>query len=67
MEGKPKHLSIEQVRRQRATNRVFGLTDSEQWSGHKQLIDFVDDLFSIQRKWQAKYDRPVGADFNGCR
>lgn len=59
MEGAPKHLSIEEVRQQRATNKVFGLTDCERWSGHKQLVDFVDDLFSTRRKWQAKYERPV--------
>lgn len=58
------------VREERATNRVFGLDDPERWSGCKQLVDFVDDLFSLRRRPAAKLERPVGhraAAYKNCR
>ncbi|KAK3066282.1 stress-activated protein kinase signaling cascade [Teratosphaeriaceae sp. CCFEE 6253] len=51
--------TAEVVRANRATNKVFGLADPEKWSGSKQLIDCLDDLFSKQRKVQDKLLKPV--------
>ena len=57
--GLPRILTAEHVREERATNKVFGLTDAERWSGAKQLIDFLDDLFLFRRRPAAKFERPV--------
>lgn len=47
------------VRECRASNQVFGLREPEKWSEHKQLVDFIDDIFSPQRRSTAKFMRPV--------
>lgn len=47
------------VRECRASNQVFGLKEPERWSEHKQLVDFIDDIFSPQRRSTAKFMRPV--------
>jgi hypothetical protein len=47
------------VKQQRQNNKVFGLGKAELWSGSKQLIDFLDDLFSEERTAQTKFARPV--------
>jgi hypothetical protein len=62
MEGRhlpAKRRQIEFVKEQRALNKVFGLTQPEQWSGCKQLIDFLDELFSDQRSRSAQLTKPV--------
>ncbi len=51
--------TAEVVREKRATNKVFGLKDPERWSGSKQLVDFVDDLFSLRRRPTMKLEHPV--------
>lgn len=48
------------VRRERATNKVFGIVDGEKWSDAKQLMDFMDDLFSLGRQPATKFLKPVG-------
>lgn len=59
MEPVPRQTrTVEQIRQQRATNKVFGLRNAERWSGCKSLMDFLDDLFSLQRRPAAKFDRP---------
>lgn len=59
MEGTSRSFDAREVREQRAINKVFGLRDPEKWSGQKQLVDFVDDLFSRQRRASLKFTRPV--------
>jgi hypothetical protein len=58
-EGDRRVRTAQQVRDERATNKVFGLANAERWSGCKRLIDFLDDLFSGSRKPEAKFGRPV--------
>ncbi|KAK4551780.1 stress-activated protein kinase signaling cascade [Recurvomyces mirabilis] len=56
----PNHKLVrtaEDVRCERATNRVFGLKDAERWSGCKQYIDFLDDLFTLSRRPSAKFHK----------
>lgn len=63
MEGHPHSIDKRQlafVKAQRALNRVFGLTQPERWSGCKQLIDFLDELFNEKRSALAKISKPVG-------
>ncbi|KAF9733725.1 hypothetical protein PMIN06_011965 [Paraphaeosphaeria minitans] len=43
---------------QRAGNRVFGLTNAEQWSGCKDMVDFLDELFNDKKIASAKYAKP---------
>jgi hypothetical protein len=47
------------VKEQRKNNKVFGLSKAELWSGSKQLIDFLDELFDDERSACAKQLRPV--------
>jgi hypothetical protein len=47
------------IKDQRAVNKVFGFADPERWSGCKQLIDFMDELFNEQRTALAKFSKPV--------
>lgn len=76
MEGSLTDLTVARVRECRASNKVFGLSDPERWSEHKQLVDFVDDIFSAQRRHVSKFTEPVGypqqsliqlADFGSTR
>ena len=48
-----------EVREQRATNKVFGLSDPERWSGCKKLVDFLDDLFTFRRRPTTKLEKVV--------
>lgn len=61
MEGAPsKHLRDgTYVRHQRELNQIFGLKNGGGWSGHKLLVDFLDDLFNKDRSGIVKLDRPV--------
>lgn len=59
MEGRLTDLTVTRVRESRASNKVFGLSDPERWSEHKQLVDFVDDIFSSQRRHVVKFMKPV--------
>lgn len=54
-----RHTDVERVRQQRATNKVFGLIKPKPWSGAKQLIDFLDDLFNQGKSADAKVEKPV--------
>ncbi|WPH01225.1 Hypothetical protein R9X50_00406100 [Acrodontium crateriforme] len=59
MEAQPQSSrTADEVRSERATNKVFGLSDAERWSDAKQLIDFLEDLFSLQRSRTLKLERP---------
>lgn len=60
MEGTLSDLTATRVKECRASNKVFGLSSPEKWSEHKQLVDFVDDIFSAQRKPVVKFMKPVG-------
>lgn len=66
MEGRLTDLTVARVRECRASNKVFGLSDPERWSEHKQLVDFVDDIFSAQRKHVVKFTKPVGHPKQSC-
>ncbi|KAF2197900.1 hypothetical protein GQ43DRAFT_443825 [Delitschia confertaspora ATCC 74209] len=46
------------IKEQRAMNKVFGLSEPERWSGCKQLIDFLDDLFNDTRLALTKIAKP---------
>jgi len=68
MEPRPRRTrTADLIREERATNKVFGLNDPERWSGCKQLIDFVDDLFSLRRRPAVKLERPVSGIIVGPR
>ncbi|KAL5370998.1 hypothetical protein DPSP01_014547 [Paraphaeosphaeria sporulosa] len=51
---------------QRAGNRVFGLTNAEQWSGCKDMVDFLDELFNDKKTASAKYAKPVSVQTMYC-
>ncbi|GME34766.1 hypothetical protein GQ43DRAFT_443825 [Neofusicoccum parvum] len=60
------HADVGRVRQHRALNKVFGLTEPERWSGAKQLMDFLDDLFNREKCAETKITKPVspsGASF----
>ena len=46
------------VRSKRASNKIFGLQNGEEWSGCKLLVDFLDELFD-SKPAIAKFNRPV--------
>ncbi|KAF2028952.1 hypothetical protein EK21DRAFT_90168 [Setomelanomma holmii] len=46
------------VQERRRSNKVFGLTFAERWSGAKQLIDFLDDIFITDRPIFSKFIKP---------
>ncbi|KAF2727571.1 hypothetical protein EJ04DRAFT_557294 [Polyplosphaeria fusca] len=61
MEGRPlspTKRTIQYVKEQRALNKVFGINHPEPWSGCKQLIDFLDELFNAEKSTDAKISRP---------
>jgi hypothetical protein len=65
MEGRPipaerRHCNL--VRQRRKENKVFGLRNAERWSGSKQLIDFLDDIFGEDRPIQTKFNKPVSSN-----
>ena len=69
MDGEPRGAGRDAayVREQRAGNRVFGLREAERWSGHKQLIDFLDELFNAEKPASTKLQRPVSVEpAQGC-
>lgn len=37
---------------------MFGLGHPEHWSGCKQLIDFLDDLFNLEKSASVKFLKP---------
>lgn len=51
--------TIKFISQQRDQNKVFGLAKAELWSGSKQLIDFLDELFNVNRSAHTKFTRPV--------
>lgn len=55
---RPQLRDINYIREQRAINKVFGLHNSEHWSGCNQLIDFLDDLFNSKKTAFAKFSKP---------
>lgn len=63
-ENGDKHTDVEQVHQQRALNRVFGLSKPELWSGSKQLMDFLDDLFNESKSAYAKVEKSVRQPYN---
>ena len=50
---------LEDVRRQRGMQKVFGIKDPERWSSCKELIDFLDELLSLEKPVAKKIGRPV--------
>ncbi|CAI6338159.1 unnamed protein product [Periconia digitata] len=50
--------TIEFIRDQRSRNQVFSLQNPEKWSGCKILIDFLDDIFGLERSCISKTSRP---------
>mgnify|MGYP007130456848 CR=1 FL=1 len=69
MDGEPRGAGRDaaHVREQRAGNRVFGMREAERWSGHKQLIDFLDELFNAEKSASTKLQRPLSVEpAQGC-
>jgi hypothetical protein len=65
MEGHPlpqERRDTRRIRDQRKANQVFGLTNAEKWSGSKQLVDFLDDVFNEERSTNSKFQKPVSYD-----
>ncbi|KAF2835321.1 hypothetical protein M501DRAFT_1061069 [Patellaria atrata CBS 101060] len=60
MEGRPAETKrdIDFIKKQREQYKVFGLHNAEAWSGCKQLIDFLDELFNVDKEFTAKIQRP---------
>ncbi|KAF2194731.1 hypothetical protein K469DRAFT_706215 [Zopfia rhizophila CBS 207.26] len=61
MEGRSQpdsNRNIQFIKNQRAANKVFGLSKPERWSGCKQLVDFLDDLFNDKRSAPSKLSKP---------
>ncbi|KAK4984569.1 Lysine Methyltransferase 2D [Elasticomyces elasticus] len=52
-------LTVANVRARRLENKVFGLNEPGRWSGCKQLMDFLDDLFSAAKPAYVKPEKPV--------
>ncbi|PVH95989.1 hypothetical protein DM02DRAFT_617547 [Periconia macrospinosa] len=50
--------TIDFIRSQREQNKVFSLEKPEKWSGCKILIDFLDDLFNLERLPTVKTSKP---------
>ncbi|KAF9638817.1 hypothetical protein BFW01_g9714 [Lasiodiplodia theobromae] len=50
---------VKSVRKQRAANKVFGLRNPEPWSGSKQLVDFLDELFNQDKSVMMKIEKPL--------
>jgi hypothetical protein len=61
MEGQSRDeiRDITYIQKQRDRNKVFGLRNPESWSGCKQLVDFLDDIFNISKDMRTKLDKPV--------
>ena len=62
MEGRvisPSKRSISFIAEQRAANKVFGLTNAEQCSGCKEMIDFLDEIFYEHKTISAKFSNHV--------
>ncbi|KAK4985838.1 Lysine Methyltransferase 2D [Elasticomyces elasticus] len=51
-------LTVANVRARRLENKVFGLNEPGRWSGSKQLMDFLDDLFSAAKPAYVKLEKP---------
>lgn len=62
MKSRRSRMEPHKIRAFREQNQVFGLSNAEKWSGNKQLVDFIDDLFNINtsRKPQVKLLKRVG-------
>ncbi|KAF1347676.1 hypothetical protein BDV97DRAFT_415663 [Delphinella strobiligena] len=50
--------TVAKVKQQRAAKKVYGLNTAEKWSGSKQLIDLLEDMFSESRTARVKIDKP---------
>ena len=64
MNGEPKEelQNIDKVRRLRESNKTFGLSNGERWSGYKLLIDFLDNMLDINIPATVKLGKPVNAN-----
>ena len=61
MNGKPSEdlRSPAQIRRKRESNKMFGLSNGESWSGHKLLVDFLENMFNDSTPSIIKLENPV--------
>jgi hypothetical protein len=50
---------VDFIRQQRAKNRVFSLKNPDKWSGYKDLIDFLEELFNTKKLVIIKLDKLV--------
>ncbi|EUC27542.1 hypothetical protein COCCADRAFT_111405 [Bipolaris zeicola 26-R-13] len=49
---------LSMIRQKRDTNKMFGLSKGEQWSGYKLLVDFLDSMFNEEVPALAKLEKP---------
>lgn len=52
---------LSMIRQKRDTNKMFGLSKGEQWSGYKLLVDFLDSMFNEGVPALAKLEKPVSS------
>jgi hypothetical protein len=57
--SKRKVHTVAEVQEFMKQKKLFGLSNSERWSGCKQLVDFIEDLFSDVRPAPVKVQKPV--------
>jgi hypothetical protein len=64
MNGKPSEdlRNPAQIRRKRESNKMFGLSNGESWSGHKLLVDFLETMFNDGTPSIVKLEKPVSTD-----
>jgi len=48
------HHTLDHILEERRSNRVFRVVKPEKWSGHKQLIDYLDDLYNTEKSAETK-------------
>ncbi|KAF3032317.1 hypothetical protein E8E12_001441 [Didymella heteroderae] len=60
MNGKPSEdlRDPAQIRRKRESNKMFGLSNGESWSGYKLLVDFLETLFNNSTPSIVKLEKP---------
>ncbi|KAJ5021915.1 hypothetical protein PSV08DRAFT_213169 [Bipolaris maydis] len=54
------------IRKQRESNKMFGLSKGEKWSGYKLLVDFLDSMFNRAIPALAKLEKPVNNQTEGA-
>ena len=51
--------NLEEIPKERACNRAFGLENGKRWSGCNSLVDFLDYMFSNSTTASMRLQKPV--------